>query len=434
MKKIKIAGLAAGLLFLAGMTGYSGKKPPIEWTMITPKSTSLEIWAWDETFNIKAADLAVKKYQEQNPYIEINVVTKEKNEILEKLTKDFSAGSYEELPDIVLVEDYDIQKLLSSYENEFLAMDEVLDYSQYQDYKSELVSKEGIHYGVPFDSGAAVMFYRKDYIEAAGYTEADMENITWEKYIEIGKKVKETAGVPMLTVQPDDLGIIRIMMQSGGSWYVDESGENVDMFHNVPLRGAVGIYEELLSENLTMTVKSWDDFTAAFKRGEVATVVSGCWIAPTIRQTQEQSGQWRVAQIPRMEDVPGAVNASNIGGSGWYVLNHKDNKEEAARFLKETFGEDKELINDLVKEINLISTRKDAAELPAYQTGDEFFGETNIFQVFLEATENVPVVNYGGNTYEIEGVLEEEMQTYIKEKDMDSSLQRAEMRAQIILE
>lgn len=44
------------------------------------------------------------------------------------------------------------------------------------------------------------MFYRKDMIEKAGFAEADMQNITWDRYIEIGKKLgrcryRQDAGV-----------------------------------------------------------------------------------------------------------------------------------------------------------------------------------------------------------------------------------------------
>lgn len=432
MKKMKITAIIMAVIVSICASGCGEEK--IEMTDIAPKSVELKVWAWDETFNIKAIKMAAEKCHEKYPNLYVNVVTKEKNEILKKLTNDFSERVYEELPDIVLVEDYDIQKMLYTYEDEFFALEDVVDYSQFQEYKTRLVSKDGIHYGVPFDSGAAAMFYRKDYIEAAGYTEEDMQNLTWEKYIQIGKKVKEVTGVDMLTVQPDDMGIIRIMMQSGGNWYVDEDGESVNFVNNQSLKEAMKIYEQLLDENLALTVKGWDDFVDAFKSGEVTTVISGCWIAPTIRQSEEQEGLWRVAPIPRMEKDSNSVNASSIGGSSWYVLNKKENKEYAAKFLKETFGEDREFINELVKEINLLSTREDVAEIPAYSQGEEFFGEMNIFEVFLDVTEDVPVVNYGRDTYEIEEILEEEMQTFIKEKDLESSLGRMQMRAERLLD
>ena len=52
-----------------------------------------------------------------------------------------------------------------------------------------------------------------------------MQDITWEKYIEIGKAVKEKTGKAMLTMDPSDLNQIRVMMQSAGAWYVDKDGK-----------------------------------------------------------------------------------------------------------------------------------------------------------------------------------------------------------------
>ena len=66
-----------------------------------------------------------------------------------------------------------------------------------------------------------------------------MENLTWDKYIEIGKAVKEKTGKAMLTLDPSDLGQIRMMMQSAGAWYVKEDGKTVNIADNAVLKEAV---------------------------------------------------------------------------------------------------------------------------------------------------------------------------------------------------
>ncbi len=279
-----------------------------------------------------------------------------------------------------------------------------------------------------------MMFYREDYIKAAGYTDEDMQNITWDEYIEIGHRVKETAGVAMLTVQPEDLGLIRIMMQSAGSWYVTEDGKSANIVGNEALKEAIRIYGQLISEEIAISVNGWEGFTGAFGQGKVATVVSGCWIAPTIRENEEQSGLWRVAPIPRMSALPDAVNASNIGGSSWYVLDKKENKDLAARFLKETFGGNKEFINELAKEIDLVTTMRDTEGMPDSYAEEEFFGESDIISIFIQTTEKIPVVNYGSNTYEIENILENELQNYMQGESIDKILEKVQSKAQIIID
>ena len=41
--------------------------------------------------------------------------------------------------------------------------------------------------GIPFDSGVAGMFYRTDILEEAGYKSEDMQNITWNQFIEVSQ-------------------------------------------------------------------------------------------------------------------------------------------------------------------------------------------------------------------------------------------------------
>lgn len=46
---------------------------------------SITIWAWDESFNIKAANVAKDMYAEINPDVEVNIVTMAQDDIVAKL-------------------------------------------------------------------------------------------------------------------------------------------------------------------------------------------------------------------------------------------------------------------------------------------------------------------------------------------------------------
>ncbi|MBP0649609.1 hypothetical protein J8J40_21440, partial [Mycobacterium tuberculosis] len=62
-------------------------------------------------------------------------------------------------------------------------------------------------------------------------------------------------------------------------------------------------------------------------------------ITGTIKAQKDQAGKWGVAQIPTI-NVPGAVAASNLGGSSWYVLGTSKVKAEAADFLNAIYAKD----------------------------------------------------------------------------------------------
>lgn len=417
LKKVVAIALAGVMTFSLAACGSSneGKKESKK------DDKKLTIWAWDEAFNIKAANEAKEIYTKDHSDVEVEVVTMAQDDIVAKLNTSLSSGSYEGLPDIVLIEDYRIQGYLTAYQDEFADLSDIASPDDFASYKTGVNQVDGKMYGIPFDSGVAAVFYRTDLIEEAGYTAEDMQNLTWDKYIEIGKAVKEKTGKHMLTLDPSDIGQIRMMLQSAGSWYTDEDG-NVDIKDNEALKEAFAIYKEIVDSGISKQVADWDQFVGAFNNGEVATVPTGCWISPSILKAEDQSGKWGVAEFPKMTNVAESVNASSIGGGGWYVLKNVGHEDLAKDFLKETFASNTELMNQLAVDINLVSTLKAAQTVENYSKGVEFYGGQEVFADFAEWQNEVPTVNYGQNTYAIEDMMTEALQQILAGTDVDKVL------------
>ena len=55
------------------------------------------------------------------------------------------------------------------------------------------MSGQGVMVGMPVDIGPGALFYRKDLLDKAGVSEADLTK-SWESYIEAGKKLKAATG------------------------------------------------------------------------------------------------------------------------------------------------------------------------------------------------------------------------------------------------
>ena len=307
-----------------------------------------------------------------------------------------------------------------------------MDYDKYVDYKRKLVEHDGKSYGIPFDCGIAALFYRLDILQQAGFNESDMQNLTWSRYMEIGQKVYEKTGVPMLTLDPTDLPLVRIIMQSCGRWYVAQDGVTADIQQNEALRQALDIYTELLEKNLGMSVNGWNEFISAFQNGEVASVISGGWVLSSIKENQEQSGLWRVTRIPLVENNQDAVPASNVGGSAWYILKNSAHAAVAADFMTEMFAEDTEFMNTLVEQIGIVPSLKDLSVLDSYRNTDDFFGGQSVTRLLNSFASVVPTVNYGSKTYEIEDILESEFQNELSNGNMDSCLKRVQMKAEAV--
>lgn len=390
------------------------------------------IWTWDDTFNVKAAKLAAKEYKKTHKDIQIIVETKEREEILADTKNLIASKMYQELPDVIMIEDYDIQDVLSQYEDEFVDLTDKVDYDRYTDYKSKLCSKGDRFYGIPFDSGTAALFYRLDILEQAGYTESDMQDLTWERYIEIGEDVYQKLGIPMLTLDPTDSPLLRIIMQSGGHWYVDENN-HADIEDNEYLKEGLHTYQQLLKRNVGVSVNGWNEFISAFQNGSVASVISGGWIVSSIKSVEEQSGLWRVVPIPVYDGEIKTVAASNVGGSAWYVLKNAKNPDAAVDFLVEMFEKDSDFMNELIGEIGLLPAVKDMSGYENYLAKDEFFGGQQVTKILTDLSGNIITVNYGSKTYEIEAIVEDEFNNSLTQDDLSDCLSNIQVKAAAVV-
>lgn len=423
MKKLMFL-LLASVLLLSACSGGGGSASS------DPGKKEITIWAWDPNFNIAALNLAKEKYMAAHPDVTVNIVEYAQADIVQKLNTGLNSGTTKGLPNIVLIEDYRSQGFLQAYPDAFRDMSDSIKAADFADYKAGPTSFEGKQYGVPFDSGVTGLYVRTDYLKEAGYTVEDLQDLDWDQFIEIGKKVKEATGKDMLTQDPNDLGLIRSMIQSSGSWYLKEDGTTPNIAGNAALKKALETYKAMFDANIVKANSDWSQFLAAFNSGAVATVPTGNWITPSIKAEASQSGKWAVVPFPVLKDVPNSVHASNIGGASWYVMN-VDGQDTAADFLKSTFGSDKDLYQDMLKDIGIIGTLKTSSENAAYDEPDEFFGGQKVYADFAKWTTEVPNVNYGLHTYAIEDIMTVEVQNYLNgSKDVDTMMNDVQKQAE----
>ncbi|MFC5447076.1 ABC transporter substrate-binding protein [Paenibacillus aestuarii] len=431
MKKTLSAVLLSSLLLLSACGSNTGNttntaKPTEQAASGTKEIT---VWAWDKNFNIAAMKLAQEAYAKDHPDVKINIVEYAQDDIIQKLNTGLNSGTTSGLPNVVLIEDYRAQSFLKAYPDSFQDLSTSIKASDFADYKIGATSLNGKQYGLPFDSGVTGLYVRKDYLEQAGYKVDDMKNIDWDKFIEIGKAVKAKTGKDMLTQDPNDLGLIRMMIQSAGSWYLKSDGSTPDLKDNAALKDAFQTYKTLMSANIVKITSDWNSFLAGFNSGAVATVPTGNWITPSIKAQADQSGKWAVVPFPKLKNTASSVNASNLGGSSWYVLN-SPGKEVAADFLGKTLGSNVDLYQKMLTNIGVIGTYKPAATGEAYTKADDFFGGQKISSDFATWTTQIPKVNYGMHTYEIEDILKVGAQSYLKGTDLDKVLSDAQSQAE----
>jgi lactose/L-arabinose transport system substrate-binding protein len=393
-------------------------------TETTMEKEKVVIWAWDPNFNIAIMEEAKNRYLEINPNVEFEIVEMAKADLEQKLLINLSSGTTDSLPDIVLVEDYNAQKYLASYPDSFADLTDKFNYSDFAPYKVQLMTLEGKVYGVPFDSGVAGTYYRSDLLEEAGFTAADMENITWDRFIEIGEAVKEKTGVAMCAFDPTDGGLIRVMLQSAGSWYYDQDGKPY-LEGNAVMEAAVSTYAKLLNSSATMKTSGWAEWVGAINTGSAASISTGVWITGSVKAAADQAGKWALAPIPRL-DIEGSVNASNLGGSSWYVMESSQVKDTAIDFLSQTYAKDVDFYQTILVDRGAVGSYLPSQSGDAYVQEDEFFGGQKVFEEFSNYMQAIPPVDFGSYTYEADAAIAAILPTVIDGGDVTKALQDAQ--------
>ncbi|WP_237154730.1 ABC transporter substrate-binding protein [Oryzibacter oryziterrae] len=384
-------------------------------------ATELTVWCWDPDFNVPAMQEAAARYNKLHPDVKITIDNIAQNDIKQKLQTQLLAKVTDGLPDIVLIQDDNAQRFLQAFPGAFEPLSDAIDMKKFAPYKVAAATFEGKSYSVPFDSGVTGLFYRTDYLEAAGYKPADLEDITWDQLIKIGTDVKAKTGHDFFDLDFSEAGVVRAMMQSAGKWFLTPDGQP-DILDNAPLKAALDTYSKLWKAGIVKPVSGWSAYTGAFTSGEVAAVVSGAWMTGTIKANADQSGKWAIAPLPKLDGVDGATHYSNWGGSSWYVFSSAKEKATAIDFLNTVWANDVDFYQGILVKQGAISSLLAARDGDAYKAVDPFFGGAPVWENFAKWLGQVPAVDYGTFTQEVNSAIQEQLPAIAKGGSVDEAL------------
>lgn len=401
-----VAGWAAGISLMALSSAWAA---------------DVTVWCWDPLFNGGSMNEAITRYTAANPDTKITVVDFAKGDLEQKLQTQLASGTTQGLPDIVLIEDYGAQKYLQSFPGAFEALNDKIDYSKFATYKVALATVGDKTYSLPFDSGAAGLFYRTDLLAEAGYKAADLQDITWDQMIDIGLAVKAKTGKPMFSIDLNDAGAMRMMLQSAGSWYFTPDGKP-NIKDNPVFKAALETYVKMLkTPDLYKQVSGWGDYTGAFNNGDVAGVFTGVWMTAGIKGNK-MSGKWGVAPVPKLANVEGAGHATNLGGSSWYVLSSAPAKDKAIDFLQKVWASDVDFYQKILVNQGAFTAYLPARDGEAYSAADEYFGGEAVWKNFSDWQSKIPGVNYGIFTNEADAAVTTQLPGLVAGGSIDDAI------------
>ena len=133
----------------------------------------LTVTAWDANFNGNALQAAADDYKanvDPDFELEINIVSGS-SDVENDITNAGSSGDYSLLSDIVLFQDRYIKNFVENYPDAWVSLEGAdINWDDITAVKQSYSTIDGVHYGAPVDNGTAIMAYRVDLLEQAGYT------------------------------------------------------------------------------------------------------------------------------------------------------------------------------------------------------------------------------------------------------------------------
>ena len=177
----------------------------------------------------------------------------------------------------------------------------------------QATSGSGILAAIPADVGPGTLFYRKDILDKAGVSEAELIK-SWESYIEAGKKVKAATGAYLLAHANDIKDIyIRANLKDGEGIYFDKAGK---VLVNSPRFEKAFEYAKMArAAGIDAKVGAWsNEWAEGFKRGTIASQAIGRVAG---RPPEQLAGSGHQGPVAR-----GAAPQRRVRDLGRLVLRH----------------------------------------------------------------------------------------------------------------
>lgn len=288
---------------------------------ISTSSNSLDILVpgYDSGFLTEQLDELTGKYIEENPGVEINIISAGWEELNSKVVQLYQA---KQSPDIMLLGSRSLRQFselgiaedLESYMTDEFKKDRV-------DNVLETGAVNGIQYGIPLALSSRALFYRTDLIETAPSN--------WDELLEKAKTMNEKEDMYGFAI-PTDLEagtdeILSFIYQGGGAM-TDENGEfTINSPENIE---TVTYLKELKAYIPDPVATARGDQVQMFTNGDLAMFISGAWEIDELENNKEDA-PYGIAKLPT-----GKQEGVSLVTDSYVISSISDNKEEAWKFIE----------------------------------------------------------------------------------------------------
>jgi multiple sugar transport system substrate-binding protein len=286
--------------------------------------------------------------------------------------------------------------------------------------RSQAQSGTGMLAAMPADVGPGTLFYRKDIMDKAGVTEADLTK-SWESYIEAGKKVKAATGAYLLAHANDIKDIyIRANLKDGEGIYFGKG--NKVLVDSPRFKKAFELAKQARAAGIDAKVGAWsNEWAEGFKRGTIATQAIGAWLAGHLNNwiAPDTKGLWRAAQLP-------AGSFATWGGSFYAIPAKAEHKKEAWEFIKFMCLDKEQQLNAL-KALDAWPALIAAQNDPFIHQPMPFLGGQKARELWKVAAEKAPAIVVNKLDPVANDIVNAELEQVLeKDKPIDQALKDAQ--------
>nr|WP_269839986.1 extracellular solute-binding protein [Paucibacter sp. M5-1]MCZ7882548.1 extracellular solute-binding protein [Paucibacter sp. M5-1] len=249
----------------------------------------------------RAAKAAAAIWAQRHPGIELKIVSMQYADHHMAMTTALATGSG--LPDVMAIDLRFIGKFAAS--GGFVDLNQAPynagamagDYVRYALIQGQ--SRKGAQLAMPADIGPGTLLYRKDILDKAGVSEAEITK-DWASYLAAGKKIKAATGALLMADAADLRDIaLRQGLKDGEGIYFDADGKV--LVESERFRQAFELGRAARAAGLDAHASAWsNDWAAGFKQGRIATQMMGAWLVGHLKNwlAPDTAGLWRSAPCP----------------------------------------------------------------------------------------------------------------------------------------
>ncbi|MFE5032894.1 ABC transporter substrate-binding protein [Streptomyces sp. NPDC056683] len=338
-------------------------------------------------FGYKEADLFAK-YHKLHPKITVKEqTTANEQDYYPKLLQQLNTGSG--LADVTGIEVGRIKEVVDTQAAKFTDLSKTINVADWVSWKEkQATASDGTVIGAGTDIGPMSLCYRKDLFEKAGLP-SDRDAVAkavaggWEDYLKLGEQYKKKA--PSGTYFMDSASAMyNAVVSSSAQQYYDASGKPI--YKDSPsVQQGWNLAAEAASKKLTQGLAQFTDaWTAALRKGSVATVACPAWMAGQISTNSGDAfkGKWDIAKAP-------GSTAANWGGSFLAVPKSGKHAKEAAELVKWLTAPEQQA--EVFKAIGVFPSNKGAYDLPGVKNATlPYFNNAPIGQIYADEAKTIP--------------------------------------------